>query len=314
MLTYLKNYVELRTKVASFFPYLYTVSIYILLFKDDYNFSPLILILFLIAMLCLDMATTVLNHTAGINDEKHTSPYDQKLLADMQKLGIGMNFNYKLFYILVTAGIGLGLLIVILSNLFVLLIGAACVFVAIVYSYGPLPLKNTFLGELASGVTMGMLIPGALIMALDPSIFVELNDWTLSINLENTAIWMLLLLIPTFVIANIMLANNICDIEKDTNDGRITLPIIFGKEPSIFLWKLLYALAYVVILVLIGLNIFPLVSIISLLAIPIVVHNCKQFSQNPVKHLTFKYAVKNLIIIMGSITFTLVIKILLNIL
>ncbi len=307
MIKYLKNYVELRTKVASFFPFLYTVAIYIYLFKIDYNYNWLIVILFLVAMLCLDMATTVLNHNAGMKDEKNVSPYDQKLLVDMKKLGIDMRFNKRVLYALVTLGIGIGVVIVLLSNIYVLGIGTICVFVAIIYSYGPLPLKNTFLGELASGFTMGMLIPLALIFALDQSIFIKLNNWQLTINLENVFIWFAVLLIPTFVIANIMLANNICDIEKDKDDGRITLPIIIGKMHSIFLWKLLYALVYLIIVFLIVVKILPIVSLLTLVTIPVVSRNCLEFSQNPVKSLTFKFAVKNLIIIMSSIIFTLVI-------
>ncbi len=313
MLSYLKNFVELRTKVASVFPFVYTLVIYILLYKESYDFNVLIVVLFAIAILCLDMATTALNHLAGIKDEINISMYDQKLIKDMDDLGLSMKFNYSVFFILVTLGIGLGIIITLLSNIYVLGIGAVCVFVAIIYSYGPLPLKNTFLGELASGITMGMLIPLALIFALDASIFINIKDLILNINLENVLIWFFVLMIPSLVIANIMLANNICDVEKDVADGRLTLPIVIGKSKSIFLWKLLYIIVYIVLIGLVATNIFPLITLFSLVTIPFVYRNCRAFVKLPVKSKSFKFAVQNLVLIMSIITITLVIEILIKI-
>jgi len=43
--------------------------------------------------------------------------------------------------------------------------------------------------------------------------------------------YLILISIPTMIgIANIMLANNICDIEDDIENSRFTLPVYIGKK------------------------------------------------------------------------------------
>ncbi len=308
MITYLKDFVELRTKVASVFPYLFTLSIYLYAFAD-YDFKLILAVLFFISMLCLDMATTALNHLAGMNEEESKSKYDQKLLADMKRLGITNKFNKVVFNVLVLIGVSLGLIIGFVTNVFVILIGAICVFVAIIYSYGPLPLKNTPLGEVVSGITMGMLIPLAFLFTQDSSLFISSFTFQqLTINVSMIIVWGLILLIPTLTIANIMLANNICDVKKDSENSRVTLPLVIGTALASKLFILMYTVCYMLIVALILLNVFPVINIISLSTLPIVISNSRKFVAEPVKVKTFKYAVFNLQLILLSVIVPIVIS------
>ncbi|WOO86427.1 prenyltransferase [Mollicutes bacterium LVI A0039] len=312
MLLYLKDFVELRTKVASIIPLMYTIVIYLFLSGTD-NFNIGITIIFIISMLCLDMATTALNHLAGFTTEKEISMYDQELLQRMNRLGITHKFNKAVIIILLTCGIILGLVIVLNSNIFVLLIGMLCVLVALLYSYGPLPLKNTCLGEVASGVTLGALVPLAYLFSQDSQMFIEtLNFEVLIINIPAVITWAVILIIPVMVVANIMLANNICDVHKDSQSGRRTLPILFGKPISLLLWMFGYVIVYIDVLGLVIFQKLPTLALLALLTMPIVLRNTRRFISNPVKSQTFKYAVFNLQIILLSIGLAVLIDIILN--
>lgn len=298
MLIYLKNFVELRTKVASIIPFFYVLTIYLYAFSD-YDFNLSTAIIFFISMVCLDMATTALNHLAGFNKEENISKYDQGLLKQMEALGITNNFNKAVLATLVIVGISLGLYLALTTSLLVVLVGAACVFVAIVYSYGPVPIKNTCLGELASGLTMGALIPIAFILTQDSSVLISINSLSdITLDYSNIFSWGLILSVPVLVIANIMLANNICDIDKDMDNGRKTLAIILGKTTSQKLWQVIYLLSYMLIIVMIVIKLIPTIAILALMSSYFTFKNNSKFTANSVKHLTFKYAVFNLQIVL----------------
>lgn len=312
MLKYLKDYVELRTKVASVFPFIYVLVIYLYGFSD-YQFSLLITIMFFVSMLCLDMATTVLNHLAGMKKEQDISVYDQRLLMQMHELKITDRFNKIVLYGLLSIGIGLGLIIGLMTNLFVIVIGMICVSVALTYSYGPLPTKNTPLGEVLSGATMGVLIPLGFLFAQDSSLFItNISFSQVTIDLQMVVIWAIILIVPAMLIANIMLANNICDIQKDINNQRITLPIVIGQNLSKGLFICLYLVSYLAIIILIILGILPVVSIIGLLSMPFVISNGFKFINNPQKSVTFKYAVINLQLVLLAVIIPVIIGLILN--
>jgi len=65
-------------------------------------------------------------------------------------------------------------------------------------------------------------------------------------------------------IANIMLANNICDVDDDMENKRYTLPIYIGKEKALWLFETLYYIAFVDIIIL---AVFRIVSPIVLLTL-----------------------------------------------
>lgn len=312
MLKYLKDYVELRTKVASVFPFFYVLTIYLYGFSD-YQFSFITTMMFFISMLCLDMATTVLNHLAGMKKESDISVYDQRLLMLMEEHQITDRFNKVVLYSLLLIGIGLGLIIGLTTNIFVIVIGVICVVVALTYSYGPLPTKNTPLGEVLSGGTMGVLIPLAFLFAQDSSLFItsiSLNQVT--IDLQMVIVWAIILIVPTMLIANIMLANNTCDIQKDINNNRITLPIVIGLRPSKGLFISLYLCSYLAIISLIIIQVLPLLAVVGLLTVPFVFRNSFKFTRNPQKAMTFKYAVFNLQLVLLSVIIPLMIVLIIN--
>lgn len=94
------------------------------------------------------------------------------------------------------------------------LIGAA---VVVLYSAGKTPISYLPIGECASGVVMGGLIPLACYQAL-----IGVLDF-------RALLWAT----PTIIgVGLIMMTNNTCDIEKDIEAGRRTLPVLLGREKA----------------------------------------------------------------------------------
>lgn len=116
---------------------------------------------------------------------------------------------------LLVAAFTIGIYIIYIAGfvpLVIAIVGAACV---LLYSGGKTPISYWPIGEFVSGIVMGGLICLASYYALT----LEL-DW-----------WVLLWASPVIIaIGLIMMTNNTCDIEKDTQSGRKTLPVILGRE------------------------------------------------------------------------------------
>lgn len=96
-----------------------------------------------------------------------------------------------------------------------LAIGIVGAIVVILYSAGKTPISYLPIGELMSGFVMGGLIPLACYQALTKCFDPLMLVWTL----------------PTIIgVGLIMLTNNTCDVEKDIESGRKTLPVLLGRS------------------------------------------------------------------------------------
>jgi 1,4-dihydroxy-2-naphthoate octaprenyltransferase len=113
---------------------------------------------------------------------------------------------------------------------------------------------------------------------------------------------LLLSVAPACTTANIMLANNICDLEKDIAVKRHTLPYYLGKKRALWLFVALYYLVYIAAAALVALRILPPLYLLFLLTFPIVQKNIGGFFKKQDKAETFLLAIKNYVIIMGADT------------
>ncbi len=96
-----------------------------------------------------------------------------------------------------------------------LAIGIVGAIVVVLYSAGKTPISYLPIGELMSGFVMGGLIPLACYQALTKCFDPLMLVWTL----------------PTIIgVGLIMLTNNTCDVEKDIESGRKTLPVLLGRS------------------------------------------------------------------------------------
>lgn len=115
---------------------------------------------------------------------------------------------------LVTA-FALGLVVVAQAGFIPLVIAAVAAVVVVAYSGGKTPLSYLPVGEAVSGFVMGGLIPLACYQVLSGTFSFMMLVWA----------------IPTIIgVGLIMMTNNTCDIEKDIEVGRRTLPVLLGRQ------------------------------------------------------------------------------------
>ncbi|WP_352418460.1 prenyltransferase [Proteiniborus sp.] len=291
--------VEIQTKVASMIPF-FLGTVYALYRFDNFNLKNFIIMF--ISLLAVDMGTTAVNNYMdyrkaikkhGYNYEKHNAIVKYELKESVVVATIAILFLIAVVF---------GILLYINTNLIVLILGVISFAASVLYSYGPIPISHMPLGEIFSGLFMGFIIVfiSIYIHIYDSNVifFSYVNGiLNLGINLKEI-VFVFLLCIPAIIgIGNIMLANNTCDIDDDIVNKRYTLPIFIGKERALKLFKTLYYIAYLDVIVLVILRITPIVSVISLLTFIPVSRNIKIFFQKQTKRDTFVLAVKNFVIL-----------------
>lgn len=102
------------------------------------------------------------------------------------------------------------------------------------YTGGPIPISWTPFGELFSGLFMGMII-------ILLSFFIQTG------NVQGYAVWLSIPIVITIGLIN--MGNNIRDRVKDKASGRKTLPILLGKRASVIFMAIMYAIAYIIVII-----------------------------------------------------------------
>ncbi|MBP1754331.1 MAG: UbiA prenyltransferase [Firmicutes bacterium] len=281
------DYVEIRTKITSIFAFLITIALLV------YRGQPIkwgLTLLFFASMFLFDLTTTAINNYIDTKNNHQTLQFERRKAL-------------IIIYVLFTISAGLGLYLAILTDIVIFLVGGLCFLCGVFYTYGPVPISRQPLGEVMSGVFYGLLIPFLLLyINLPAGTFLDLNVnfQTISLELQVVPIISLLLfsIAPFSTTANIMLANNICDLEKDIAVKRHTLPYYIGKK-ALYLFAGLYYLTYLATIVMVITGILSPISLLSLVTIIPVQKNINIFFKKQDKASTFLMAIKNYIIIMG---------------
>lgn len=306
--------VEIRTKVASIIPFLLG-TLYEIYHFHDFNIGNFII--FFCALICVDMVTTALNNyydfkrankREGYNYEKHNA-----IVRDNLKESTVLAMILFLF----TAAVSLGILLAFRTNIIVLLLGALSMAIGICYSFGPVPISRTPFGEMFSGFFMGFVI-------LFLSIYIHIYNSQLAVLkissgsidfhvILNEMLYILLLSVPCMCgIANIMLANNICDVPDDLENRRFTLPVFIGINNSLHLFRWLYYFSFIAIIALVILRIIPALCIIAVFTFILVYKNIGVFYLKQTKKETFPLSVKNFLMIAVTLIILFGLSLLLN--
>lgn len=290
--------VELPTKAASMIPF--CLGTVYALFRFD-RLDGLNLLLMAVSLLSFDMATTAINNyfdfkkaikTSGYGYESHNAITRYKL-SERSVLTV-------IFTLLILASLA-GLLLVWNSHLLVLALGGLSFAVGILYTFGPVPISRMPLGEIISGLFMGFVIIFiSAFIHTDPDQLVRLTlgtwaDGTLMLQIKwLEVIDMLVISLPAVTgIANIMLANNICDMEDDLVNKRYTLPLYIGRKNALRLFRGLYYVGYLDLPALFLLGVHPLLLALILLTLLPLNKNIRRFESKQVKAETFDLAVRN---------------------
>lgn len=153
----------------------------------------------------------------------------------------------------VSVGIGIGLILLVQSGALLFWIGLGGVFVVITYTAGPFPLAYNGLGEIAVFIFMGpVMVLGAyyvMARAYDPT--------------------PLIVGIPIgLMVAAILHANNIRDIDSDRAVNKRTLAVLLGLRAARIEYIVLVAGAYVAVATLILVRALPLTTALVLVSAP----------------------------------------------
>jgi 1,4-dihydroxy-2-naphthoate polyprenyltransferase len=292
------RFVEIQTKVASIIPFILG-SLYASYRYGSFKLSSFIIML--VSLICFDMATTAINNYIDFKKAVKKQGFGYEHHNAMVKHGIREGTALGIIFTLIAIAVILGIVLTIKTSPVVLLIGMLSFAIGIFYTFGPIPISRMPLGEAFSGFFMGFIILflAIFIHVYDKSIafLTYVNDiLSLSVNILEV-LRIFLLSIPTIGgIANIMLANNTCDLEDDIVNQRFTLVYYIGKKNALKLFAFLYYIGYAAIIVSVVLKIAPVALLLVLVTLIPVLKNIRTFSSNPVKSETFILSVKNMVI------------------
>ncbi len=286
MMAKLLGYVEIKTKITSVFPYLMTLAYLVL---NNKNIDPLRTSVFFAGMFLFDLTATTINN---YNDTK----------KNHQTLQFSRRTALLITMILFAFSTALGIYLVSLTDVIVLMAGGLCFFFGVIYSYGPIPLSHGPYGEIASGFFYGALIPFILIYINDPTDLLtyslSMENFALQINVVPVIGLILMAILPFCLTANIMLANNICDVEHDVRVNRYTLAF-YLKKYALYLFALLYYVTYLSVIIMVVFRYLSPLSLILLVTLIPVQKNINVFFKKQVKEETFIVSIKNFVLIIS---------------
>ena len=285
MIGRLLKFVEIRTKVTSVLTFLLALAY---LFSVHVHINAVRTALFFASMFLFDLTTTAINNYIDTKTIGQELPFRRPAA-----LGI------ILVLFLVSAALGIALACV--TDIVVLLVGALCFLCGVAYTYSPVPISRMPLGEVVSGFFYGILIPFLLLYINSPAgayLSLTLTFSEISLRLQVLPLITLVLLgaIPFCATANIMLANNICDLERDIAVHRYTLPFYLGKGRAVLLFWALCYIPYGAVILLVLLGAFHPVCLLALLTAIPVQKNINRFRRVQDKEKTFPLSAANFVI------------------
>jgi 1,4-dihydroxy-2-naphthoate polyprenyltransferase len=191
----------------------------------------------LAASVLIQMATNMFNEyydfKRGLDTEKSVG-----IGGAIVRNGVKPKTVLNLAFLLYGISILIGIYICMETSWGLALVGLVSMLIGYLYTGGPYPIAYTPFGELVSGVVMGMLL-----------ILIAFYIQTGTVTTEA-----ILLSIPSMLlVAAIMMANNIRDLEGDKKSGRKTLAILTGRSHAITIQMMFFIVSYLWI---IGLIIF----------------------------------------------------------
>lgn len=291
--------VEIRTKLASLFPFLIGL-LFSWYYFEEVNVSHMLL--FFVAMLVFDMATTAINNLMDYKKAKNDT-YQVKTNI-IGKAHLDAKKVSYLIYGMITLSSLIGIYLTVQTSILLLGMGGLCFLIGIFYTFGPVPLSRMPLGELFSGVTMGF---GIFFITIYLNVFqldvIQLafskGQFILTGSIKELFVIVWASVPMMFTIANIMLANNLCDLDQDISNHRYTLPYYIGKKTGVILFNVLMYACYVFILVGVFIGIYHWSMLVVFITFPLIRKLLTQFNEKQEKETTFSVAIKNLVVFNG---------------
>ena len=169
-----------------------------------------------------------------------------------------------------TLALFLGLYLVYVGGWPILLLGCLSALGGYVYSAGPRPIAYTPASEAAVFLFMGLVI---VIITYG----VQAGSYPFFVPLAATPIG--------FLVAAILLANNVRDLESDRRGGRNTLPISFGRRVGISVYRGLLMGPYLLLGVLALTGVVSSGALLALVSVPLAVRLWRRVAASTVPEL-----------------------------
>lgn len=306
--------VEIQTKVASIIPFL--LGTFYALYRFN-TFNPGNFLLMFVSLICIDMATTAINNYQDFKGANRKYGYGYESHNAIVKYKLKEWTVLATIFILLITAVIFGFVLFLRTNLMVLILGGISFIIGVLYSFGPIPISRTPFGEILSGAFMGIIIPfiAVYIHVFDQNILsIALQGGILSLKINMLEVlYVILISMPAAVgIANIMLANNICDIEDDAENKRYTLPIYIGKDNALTVFKVLYYIGYIALIILLVIRVAPVISVLALCTFVMVNKNIRLFYEKQTKKDTFVLSVKNFVVMNVALVLTIALAVIIN--
>lgn len=294
--------VEIRTKVASIFPFIMGILFSLVYFHE---FHPLNTVIFFVGMILFDLTTTSINNYMDFKKAKSkVYKYEQNVIGREK---IPETLVRNMIFGMLALTLLIGLYLTWMTGWLLLLMGLVVCFIGVFYTFGPVPLSRMPLGEVFSGVTMGLGIFAITIYlnTVTQKVFyldIDFAAGTFGLVGHLWAVCAIVLasLPLVFTIANIMLANNLRDLETDIENRRYTLVYYIGRTNGIHLFQGLMLASYGAILIgfLFGLYQWPILLVF--LTLPKIRQNLKEHQASLPHPRSFGYSIKNMILFNSS--------------
>lgn len=290
--------VEIRTKIASLFPFVIG-TLFSLSFFGQVHWG--LTAIFFVGMLVFDMTTTAINNYMDYQKAKTDAYRQQENVIGVEHLSLNGVRGLIIGMLVFAAAVGSFLSWQ--TGWLLLVMGLACCFIGVFYTAGPIPLSRMPLGEIFSGLTMGLGI-FAMVVYINTydlgAFYLDVDFASGQFALTGNFWWVLALLVASlplvFTIANIMLANNLRDLETDIKNHRYTLVYYLGRETGLRLFSILMYGCYVAVIVGLLTGVFQWPILIVLTTLPKVRQNLAAHRRElPAPH-SFVYSLKNMVL------------------
>lgn len=276
--------IELKAKTASIFPFLLGLA-YSLYHYQSVNLSALAI--YFVAMFMFNCFVDIWDNYNDYHKAVDTDDYQKNTnIIGRENLSMGLIKSLLAFFFF--GSLILGIIVALMTGWAVFWLGLLCYAVGVFYAGGPKPLSSLPLGELLSGLTMGYVIFLICLYINSSQNFV----WSFA----NLATTFLIALPNTLLIANLMLANNTCDLEEDEANHRYTIVHYIGKKAALIWWTTALILAFVAIVVAVILGLLSPIMVLILLIAPLMIKFARPYLQKQVKKETFISSVKILMV------------------
>ena len=276
--------IELKAKTASIFPFLLGLA-YSLYHYQSVNLSALAI--YFVAMFMFNCFVDIWDNYNDYHKAVDTDDYQKNTnIIGRENLSMGLIKSLLAFFFF--GSLILGIIVALMTGWAVFWLGLLCYVVGVFYAGGPKPLSSLPLGELLSGLTMGYVIFLICLYINSSQNFV----WSFA----NLATTFLIALPNTLLIANLMLANNTCDLEEDEANHRYTIVHYIGKKAALIWWTTALILVFVAIVVAVILGLLSPIMLLILLIAPLMIKFARPYLQKQVKKETFISSVKILMV------------------